>query len=1090
MDSKDVLKLRTLITGPTVSLGTLSTVLDTFVTTYGTNNDDYRVFERLMQSVVTVLRNRRRVTIDDLRSLSNEAKVAAERRYSDTDVESLVLDIVSFIEREFMISARQPRIEQAPADGSQGDHRLARKVIDIPLTKARSGNSRRDDNATHKDHEGSALTKDVSAGVHAGFGLNEGMATRLPYVLTQYDLENSSYDDRDLQSYLGVSSSSIRPEHGEVLLEAGRNGGNPLDAGRITLQAARILWDFGSYQDEVFVTSVGYYAQFTGRKFQREAPRKDATAFEYFLEAVQAFGSHPLILRDRLRVTRRASLASILTSLICIHDPTFAATRHDPFVRPLRYVFQEAEGVLKRIHGDKEGTRRADALVRDVVIGLLRVRKINTSLFQDMISGPINLVADIKQRTVELAPQWFAGFRPTPGKNLATLFSELQQKLGEADSQVYTVLGGYLNTTPNEAGHAAASLFSALGTLSLKHLLDLDRHLLGSLKQFLSSVSGYYSAELFSSRSAAQDQARSMLERLRTDIKSNPTRLGVAFVLPVLEHAWNLVASDFLSRKASASPRLRVTLLKDQLPLTLGEYETRTIEVQVQVTNEGEDSASEVSAIVSVDPKTPGNITGPADVALRTLEGHRSKVFTVSVQVGSNLTSLILVVDIAYRYDSRNNILPTCHLEISHSRPVDLTPLVDGSTPPYSLDAIEDPQRLRGRREVMDQLQAWLKTATRVPIVLHGQRRVGKSSVGSVFAGNVSATRPEYVVCSFEWLLYANSPLWSILRGILADHVVPAVQKSLGKKAPPIPSRDDMREDPLGCFAGYLREALRNKKGLKILFVIDEFDSVAITYSQKHIDAGFFVWLRGLMNIDGIRFVFIGGEGLPNILNDFGEEFNRSSPLLINHLDPGAAIELVQEPVRSHLRFTVASLDRIFEYCDGNPYYSTWLSIEILKVMAAKQEGTVSIVDVEQAVSSLLRSFDESKFVHLWQKDEAHYLVLRGVAEASFSQAQGRPLFFREFTLISAIRQTSPVKGLDETILASALDMLETRRVLQRKRVHNGWAYRIRIGLFADWLHRRASLELRGIRDINLSIWEGDAAQDETQVLMGEDHQV
>lgn len=1096
---------------PDIAVEEVVDCLNRFVSIYSRPSDEENEIIEFWGSLIQMLRSRRRLSLETVRAFTEQLQAISERPFGGealNGLRDLLLRIVKVhlgLAPHFETASRQkpehiyPRVsvgqEQALSGLSRAAPLSVRRVVGTAKENVRSERSSiglpKQPPRVGAARQGS-LANVVSRSGNGTLPTAGGPRGGVRKALIYHDLANSLFEERDLHVHLGVSSDALELRHGHTLFHvATRENQAPQDAARLSLQAAKILHGKVSSQDEQFIFYSAFYAQFSGRRYQREHPRNDTSAVEYFLEALDWLERHPLRVKRRYEEPRVATVSNLLTSLVCLHDPRFAASRENQFERPLKHVFIDSEQSLEQLYGAVEGQKKFRALVRDVIIGLVRIRHINVDRWERTVMVSPDVREAMLRCIRQFAGDWFPGYRPTPGQGYAARFAELEEQLQQADKRLFEYCQTYLTATLDTIGQHSDALTTLLFPFKTNswHLLERDQQHLTQMTAYVGCINEYFSAEMFVSRRGAYQKASAIRAALMSAIRETPTRLSVGLILPVLEHGWKLLDADFAERRSSAAPRLEVRLLKNELSLLVGAEESRTVEVQLQVANEGYDAAKEVQVEVETVGESAATVVDTL-VSLHSIEGKYWKVFTVSIQLSSSLKSLLLSIELSYRYDGQYISLPTEHLEIAHSNPQDLTPLVKGSVQPYTLDAISDPSRLRGRRVQMERLEDWLRTATQSPVILHGQRRVGKSSVGIVFREKVQALISDNVVCYFEWQLYGDSPLWSIILGILEDQVEPALRTKFGRGMPELPGIRELREDPLGSFKRYLSKAIRVRPGIRFLFIIDEFDAVTISLQKGHISRSFFSWLRGFMNLEGMRFVFIGGEAMPNLLSEYGDEFNRSIPYVIDHLSEAHAAELIAEPVQGYLSFSPASLNRIFEYCDGNPYYSTIVAQETLIVMSEKKQGHVSIIDIEQAIKRVLQSLDESKFSHYWRGNNTEYDVLRAVADASYREAKGRTLFFTEFVPISRIKESPSVRSMDEATLLSVLDAQCSRRVLLRDKFDNGYGYRIRVGLFAAWFIERGNLRFHGVDEVNTSVWEGVGGVAQSQVLLGQDSEL
>ena len=136
-------------------------------------------------------------------------------------------------------------------------------------------------------------------------------------------------------------------------------------------------------------------------------------------------------------------------------------------------------------------------------------------------------------------------------------------------------------------------------------------------------------------------------------------------------------------------------------------------------------------------------------------------------------------------------------------------------SPPYAINPVRDKKDLYGRDSVLADLE--LHVSNETSTFLWGQKRVGKTSVLQVLAGNLD-DRPD-IVC----IVLRMGELTSLHEGQLGQTVAKRLVGALGA-ACEVPAEDEFRAG-LGRLVPFV-EVLARENRRKMLVIIDEFDDL------------------------------------------------------------------------------------------------------------------------------------------------------------------------------------------------------------------------------------------------------------------------
>jgi tetratricopeptide (TPR) repeat protein len=281
-----------------------------------------------------------------------------------------------------------------------------------------------------------------------------------------------------------------------------------------------------------------------------------------------------------------------------------------------------------------------------------------------------------------------------------------------------------------------------------------------------------------------------------------------------------------------------------------------------------------------------------------------------------------------------------------------------------------------GREDVFDWIQNSLvgQFANHI-LVIHGQRRVGKTSVLKQL-GNRLPERYIPVFFDLQGRTHTNLDrfLWWLAREIVR------VLKQDRNIDVPQPDMEAFEKD-MEYFENHFLPDLRPILGNHILLLtFDEFDNLEEREIKESLARPLVDYLRRLMVRQGLNFIFsIGSSGrkLENMQAAYTEFFKTALYKKISFLSEEQTHSLVMRPVEGVLEYEHDAVDRIYAIASGHPYFTQLICYELFARCQRTEQRKIARSDVEAVLDDVVeRGTVNLKFV--W--DEASDIEKWGLA--------------------------------------------------------------------------------------------------------------
>ncbi len=328
-------------------------------------------------------------------------------------------------------------------------------------------------------------------------------------------------------------------------------------------------------------------------------------------------------------------------------------------------------------------------------------------------------------------------------------------------------------------------------------------------------------------------------------------------------------------------------------------------------------------------------------------------------------------------------------------------------------------------------------------IILHGQRRTGKTSV-MYRLGRMMMDTHISVLIDMQGKPARNEAdfLYSI-----ADDIVFALEDL--DVIVDLPTRADFADMPEFYFRSrFLRSLYPKLGGRNLLLMFDEFEELQRRVENGRLQPEIFQFLRNLMqHEEKVDFVFSGTHRLEDLSADYWSIlFNIAAYKPIGFLDQAEVRRLITEPVAQYdIVYDPLAVDRIMQVTAGHPYFTQLILHEMMVYHNETQRSYLTTADVEKVLERILER-GEAHFKHIWAESSSEERdVLAGLTELTHSSdsvaLHDLQIFLQERGRQSADSWRSEIDSLVGREILTQVDVRSTR-------------HRFKVDLIRLWIER------------------------------------
>ena len=299
-----------------------------------------------------------------------------------------------------------------------------------------------------------------------------------------------------------------------------------------------------------------------------------------------------------------------------------------------------------------------------------------------------------------------------------------------------------------------------------------------------------------------------------------------------------------------------------------------------------------------------------------------------------------------------------------------------GPLNPYQFGGpVEEENRFYGRHDLVEVVINTFTTTGQNALVLHGQRRIGKTSL-------LHRLRHDPILCQEHIPIFFSLQLAS---GRSPARVLAALAKTVAQQLSldiSVSDEANLARDEQQFQRIFLPQIYPHLKNKRLLFLLDEFDEVLPTGATDL--PGYFLALieeekehTAFIFVIGQRLELLVDEGLVRLFKGarsqqvgrFGKEDTRN---LLTELGK-----------QGNIRYRDEALDEIWALANGHPYITQVIGSEIFERLRRQKTQLASLDDVENCLENAMEHAGGGLnwFWHGFSTEER--LVLAAVAELS-----------------------------------------------------------------------------------------------------------
>ena len=588
-------------------------------------------------------------------------------------------------------------------------------------------------------------------------------------------------------------------------------------------------------------------------------------------------------------------------------------------------------------------------------------------------------------------------------------------------------------------------------------LWELDRRRVDELYEIVQYSLIFCRASDFEEKEQQYWLVTTRAEKIVEQIRNTPTQFSHESLLPLAKHLKSIIEEEYAKIAQISTPTLDLNLLGDSY--TRG-YDGE-VRLQIQISNKsGCSPASSVRLMIS--PKdSPYFTTHRFEWEIpSTLRGGSSVAALVNL-LPTNCAIEERVFPIKVQALYRNRIDEECYTdEIEWTiRLYDENEYkeINNYYAPYAEGGpVDDPNMFKGRDELLLRLESSLLSGLgNKNIVIFGQKRAGKSSLLAHLKRRLSE-KSDCIPISMSLQDIATELSEAAFFHRILYELASALEelRFKGCSVPDLesPKLEDIRTYPSLRFhesMSNLQRQIRRMDGgnkFKFILLIDEFTDIYKQIKKGKIAAEFMKTWKSIVEKRYFSSILVGQDIMPAFKTTYPNEFGVTEDVRITYLAELDAVRLIEEPIGSN-RYAGKAIPRILELTAGSPYYTMMLCNRLVDYMNKTRSAIVTEADitaVEQKMLSGDRRLTKDKFDNLVCAGD-------GLIDSGIDPERTYRLCIEIAKSASVNRgwcTIDTLKNFENDELDVLLSDLVNRDVLER----NGDVYRIRVGLFHDWL--------------------------------------
>ncbi|MBD2414409.1 ABC transporter substrate-binding protein [Nostoc calcicola FACHB-3891] len=348
---------------------------------------------------------------------------------------------------------------------------------------------------------------------------------------------------------------------------------------------------------------------------------------------------------------------------------------------------------------------------------------------------------------------------------------------------------------------------------------------------------------------------------------------------------------------------------------------------------------------------------------------------------------------------------------------------------------IFEPEKFFGREELFQFIEDNLIRDVKF-IFLHGQRRIGRSSVLQQIPHKIA--QDKFVFVTFDLQEHSQSSLGDILHS-LAEAIAENIE--LDSEIIPLPYQEQFNNNPDIFSDEFLPQIYQRLGNKNLVLLLDEFDVVGSNNSITNQGGSFFKYLQLLLKQEEKLFIIpvLGRfkDDLQNLLDLF-----KNAPFqevgLLNDL---SAKRLITKPAQGILEYEEDAIKAILELTSGHPYFTQAICFNLFLQAKIADKFKVNREDVNSFIDKTIESV-QAGLAWFWDGLSINEKVVFSAVAESQQMAIEQKLSFPE----------DPLKQLKNYGVIQTEELNKATKQLVQKGYLDDTEVRVKIELVRRWL--------------------------------------
>ena len=255
-----------------------------------------------------------------------------------------------------------------------------------------------------------------------------------------------------------------------------------------------------------------------------------------------------------------------------------------------------------------------------------------------------------------------------------------------------------------------------------------------------------------------------------------------------------------------------------------------------------------------------------------------------------------------------------------------------------------------GRREISRRIDLMLRNPHSPPILLYGQRRIGKTSLLNLFSKLLS---DRYLPLFVD--LQGPVSLTTEYSGFLYNLSRAMIKSASETRQISLPalSREALKDDPFSQFDEWLDDVEASIEDRTVLLTFDEFEALDHVFQigrlDKHLILGMFRHI--IQHRPRFKIVITGAYRLEKF-PDWANYLNNAETITLSYLKENEARELINNTIKS-IKYTENAIQHILELTHSHPALVQWFCKEIVVLKNEQPYEKRNVIDKEDVIAAI-----------------------------------------------------------------------------------------------------------------------------------------